>query len=364
MNRAYKIIAFTARGEALGRRLADLLDAELTRCSGGGLDRWTAANFKTGNTLVFIGSLGICVRAIAPYAREKISDPAVLCLDEDAEYIIPVLSGHYGGANQIALDLARVLGSRAVITTATDRRGVFAVDSWAQREGLRIVNPEAIVRVSSALLDQKTIKFFSTLPIEGKPPVGVAYEFVGANLYKSETLRKIAADSIVLDSRLFAPTAPSNQNGVKSRVMDGQGTEPQIPLQLIAPIFSIGIGCRRGTATDLIKQAVFSVLSDLAIPLTAINNIGSIDLKADEAGLLLFSREFGWPLVTASATELASLPGNFSPSEFVLEVTGVDNVCERAALMAAGSEAILVQPKKALNGVTVAVAKANKKYRF
>ena len=111
---------------------------ELTECFGTvheSLADWTRRTFQPGNNLLFIGAAGIAVRAIAPYVREKQSDPAVVVMDEKANWCIPILSGHLGGANLLANKLAKMTGAQAAITTATDVRGVWAVDSWRNRKG-------------------------------------------------------------------------------------------------------------------------------------------------------------------------------------------------------------------------------------
>ena len=101
--------------------------------------------------VIFIGALGITVRAIAPLIRHKTVDSPVLVLDEAGQFVIPVLSGHLGGANELAQQIAESLHSAAVVTTATDVNGLFAVDVFARKNGLRMCNPEAIRHVSGKL---------------------------------------------------------------------------------------------------------------------------------------------------------------------------------------------------------------------
>ena len=136
------IICFSPSGATLGQRILAVEDVfaadwELTQCFGAdheSLSDWTKRVFQPGNNLLFIGAAGIAVRAIAPYVREKQSDPAVVVMDEKANWCIPILSGHLGGANLLANKLAKMTGAQAAITTATDVRGVWAVDSWAKQE--------------------------------------------------------------------------------------------------------------------------------------------------------------------------------------------------------------------------------------
>ena len=139
MTRAY--LAFTDTGLALARRLADALPGSVDRCGSGGvsLAGWTALQFAQSDALVFVGAVGIAVRAIAPHCRSKASDPAVVVLDECGRFAVPVLSGHLGGANNLARALAAVCGAVPVITTATDAHGIFAVDEWAKHQNCTVL---------------------------------------------------------------------------------------------------------------------------------------------------------------------------------------------------------------------------------
>ena len=139
-------IAFTARGLALAQRLAAACPGSVARGGADGvpLADWTARQFAQSDALIFVGAAGIAVRAIAPHCRSKAADPAVVVLDEGGQFAIPLLSGHLGGANDLARWLAAVCGAVPVITTATDGRGVFAVDEWARRQNCAVAEPERI----------------------------------------------------------------------------------------------------------------------------------------------------------------------------------------------------------------------------
>ena len=160
------IICFSPSGATLGQRILAVEDVfaadwELTQCFGAdheSLSDWTKRVFQPGNNLLFIGAAGIAVRAIAPYVSAKQSDPAVVVMDEKANWCIPILSGHLGGANLLANKLAKRTGAQAQITTATDVRGVWAVDSWANREKLKVINPGKIKEISAGLLQGQTKK--------------------------------------------------------------------------------------------------------------------------------------------------------------------------------------------------------------
>ena len=132
-------------------------------------------------------------------------------------------------------------------------------------------------------------------------------------------------------------------------------------LRLIPRCLSLGIGCRKGTPKVKIEKAVLKVFADEGLDIRAIDGVYSIDIKSDEQGLIEFCGDMKLPLKFYSADELSAVSGDFSQSDFVKSVTGVDNVCERAAL--ASSDGIIVK-KTALNGVTVAVGVKNKEVQF
>ena len=170
MTRAY--LAFTDTGLALARRLADALPGSVDRCGSGGvsLAGWTALQFAQSDALVFVGAVGIAVRAIAPHCRSKASDPAVVVLDECGRFAVPVLSGHLGGANDLARALAAVCGAVPVITTATDAHGIFAVDEWAKHQNCTVLEAERIKHVSSKLLAGQSVRFAAEFPRAPRPP--------------------------------------------------------------------------------------------------------------------------------------------------------------------------------------------------
>ena len=168
-------IAFTARGLALAQQLAAACPGSVARGGADGvrLTDWTAAQFAQSDALIFVGAAGIAVRAIAPHCRSKAADPAVVVLDEGGQFAIPLLSGHLGGANELAQRLAAVCHAVPVITTATDGRGVFAVDEWAKRQNCAVAEPERIRCVSGALLAGQSVCYAADWAVSGTPPAGV-----------------------------------------------------------------------------------------------------------------------------------------------------------------------------------------------
>ena len=161
--------AFTERGLRLAEKLAASLPGSVTRCGHGGpaLAQWTAAEFVRSDALVFVGAVGIAVRAIAPHCQSKASDPAVVVLDECGRFAVPILSGHLGGANDLARQLSALCGAVPVITTATDANGIFAVDEWAKHQNCQVLEPARIKAVSGKLLAGQTASVWSEFSLPG-----------------------------------------------------------------------------------------------------------------------------------------------------------------------------------------------------
>lgn len=280
---------------------------------------FTAPVFAWADAMVFVGACGIAVRAIAPHVRDKRTDPAVLAVDELGQFVIPLLSGHIGGANRLAVRLAEAVGATAVVTTATDVNRRFSVDEWSARQGLYIDDMAAAKAVSAAILEGP-VPVWSDFPIAGDLPAGLEPGESGPLGICISWRRKFPFDRTLL---------------------------------LVPPVLRLGIGCRRGTSSGAIDALTDQLLAEHNVHPAAVGTVATIDLKKDETGLLDFCRDRGWPLSCYSAEELAAVEGDFTPSDFVRSVTGVDNVCERAALL--GAERLLVK-KTARGGVTAALA--------
>lgn len=313
-------LAFTDRGFALAQRLAEALGGSAARCGRpDSLGEWTKRHFAQGAGLVYVGAVGIAVRAIAPYVEKKWEDPAVVAVDECANFAVALLAGHLGGANDLARAISRACGAQPVITTATDANGLFPIDQWACRQGLRVENPRAIRAVSARLLAGGTVRLGCPWPIRGQVPPGVELT-AGPPAEALVTVKDAAEDALLL----------------------------------VPNIVVLGVGCRRGTSRAALEAALEQFLARSGLLGSAICGVASIDLKAEEPGLLAFCRSHGWPLSTRSAAELAKVPGAFTPSSFVRQVTGVDNVCERSAAAVSGGP--VLARKFTAQGVTLAAA--------
>ena len=396
-----RAIAFTDHGMQTGERIRAVVpQMQLTRCPKGGLAEWTAGSFESADVIIYIGAAGIAVRAIAPHIVSKLRDPAVLVTDELGRYVIPILSGHVGGANAAAEQIADALGATAVITTATDLNHRFAIDVWAVRQGLTILNKDGIKTISSRILAEKPVYIYSRWDIGGELPDGVqmtrdparAHAIIsyrdekprtsgGRALYQtSGDTTDTIADGISTDTECAGGTAANTGGIVPStgktdenissgahvgeitaeHAVSPASTGAENSLRLTPRCLYIGIGCRRGTPHETIEAAWARIAGTYGLYAEAVAGVTSIDIKADEPGLLEFCKAHGWMLTTYTADELNAVEGDFHGSDFVKKTVGVDSVCERSCVLAAQhvAHASLLVPKTAADGVTVAVALA------
>ena len=307
--------------------------------------------FDWADAMIFVGASGIATREIAPHVKDKKSDPAVIVIDERGKYVIPVLSGHIGGGNALARLLSEKLGSIPVITTATDIGGRFSVDAWAAENGF-LIDDMSVAKAVSARILEEDVPLCSEFPITTALPAGVFVAETGGSGENEAT-------GDTCKSRETREPGKTHDPGIYIgyRLRNPFDTT----LHLIPKALQIGIGCRRGTSADEIRKCVELCFDQNGLDLRAVCSAASIDLKAEERGLLEYCAGQDWPLEFYSAEELNAVPGEFTKSDFVRDVTGVDNVCERAAM--AGAERLIV-PKTAMNGVTVAVAVRKMEVRF
>ncbi|MDR1622333.1 MAG: cobalamin biosynthesis protein, partial [Synergistaceae bacterium] len=215
--------------------------------------------------------------------------------------------------------IAALTGGRAIVTTATDTHGIQAVDEWATQNNCVIENVEAVKRISAAMLEAR--------PMQRSGSAGAASVNAGVG--------------VAVTDESISPPWP-------------------VTLWLRPRALVLGIGCRRGIAKDALDAAAEDFLRGAGRSPLALKAAASIDLKRDEPAILGFCRERGIPFLTYGAEELRGVEGSFSSSRKVLEVTGVDNVCERAAVLAAGfgsSAGILLRSKTRYPGISLALAR-------
>lgn len=354
------VISFTKAGGRLGVDLTESLRREGHECEGYVQARfceafenawgkgiypvketvgvWTEKHFYAVDGLIYIGAAGIAVRAVAPFLKDKMRDPAMVVVDELGCYAVSLLSGHVGGANELARTVARVCKGQPVITTATDVNGKTAIDGWAAKQGFWIGDRELAKQVSAKVLEGEPVGFFSDFPLES-PETEQYRPGVICEINVWVTVRK----------------SPRQEEALGQAMAAGKKL-----LRLVPGAMTLGIGCRRGIPGSRIEETVERILEKAQLDRHGLVRIASIDLKKKEDGLLSLSEKWKVPFVTFSAGELERVKESVAESPFVRQVTGTGNVCERAALLAAGDGAGLLVGKQAQNGVTVAVARGQK----
>ncbi len=417
------------------------------------LSDWVETQFVSCDLLVFVGACGIAVRKIAPFIKDKKSDPAVLVVDDMGGNVISLLSGHIGNANAWTCLVADGIGANPVITTASDCHGKIAIDMFAVNNGLVITDFTLAKDIESALLDGEKIRLIIDEDCAVKLAGDVPEEFINIeneisensretdNSYKnildkvetekeeekpdkigitkekdkaekaasvkekdkaekaasvkekdkaekSETVKnkeKTEKDEIEKDkykpekseirkiifkkeeneaNRTVSTKSMINQIanetnkftiriGIKDSYADLH--EENDELMLVPRNIVLGVGCRRGKEKQEIVNMIRKFLRLNNISEKAIFTIASIDLKKDEEGLILAAEEFNAKTRFFSADELGKVESVSESSEFVKKITGVDNVCERAAIL--GSDfGRLICTKYKEDGVTVAAA--------
>jgi cobalt-precorrin 5A hydrolase len=318
------VIALTTGGRALAEKISTSLD-ECVPCSPKpGVVSAIRRLWQEVDGLICIMASGIVVRSIAPLCQDKRKDPCVVVLDEKGEFVISLLSGHLGGGNALAREVARITGGQVVITTASDVTGHTAIDLWAMENDLIVANPEKMTRIAARLVNTGAIAFFSDQAIDGLPvdfcPVG-----------------KVEDAGIVISH--FLPDRYDN-------------------LWLIPKNLFVGFGCNRGTTSAEFQQALDDLCRTHRIDPRAIAGLASIDLKNDEEGLLEFAEKHHLPIRFLSKDELNTVTG-ITTSKAALKATGAKGVAEPAALLAASSESdvgrLYIRKMKWKN-VTAAVA--------
>lgn len=348
------IISFTGAGAALAEKLKQGLQAagtdqvEVTDRHRGmdgqpSLQAWTGERFQTGSALLFIGACGIAVRSIAPFVKSKTTDPAVLVIDESGQFCIPLLSGHIGQANELAVRTAALTGGTAVLTTATDVNHLFAVDSFAARNGLQISDLKLARDFAAGILETKKAVCYLPGDLSAELQVTALPDCLTCiSLPEKAAQKNIAQCPDIQD----LPQLPC------FLISPYQQTDP-VMLQLIPQQLILGIGCRRGKSAEELSAFFHTFIRQHHLKQEAFRKIVSIDLKKEEPGICALAQELQLPYETWPEQVLAGVPGTFSASPFVKEVTGVDNVCERAVI--AGGAARILVAKTAKDGMTMAV---------
>lgn len=337
MQRTVAIYALTRAGAHLARRLAGELGgashviarhAEPGDRAFDSLADLVPETFARFDAHVFVAAAGVVVRIIAGLLRRKDLDPAVVVLDQEGRFAVSLVSGHLGGANDLARRCAEITGGQAVITTATDTAGLPSVDVLARVRGLRLANVHAVRLVNAALLDGVAVQVHDPEGCLAAPQGGLYHE-VSAGEWREG--------------------APGVWVSWKNDCPD------ESALRLCPPLLCLGIGCRKGVESRDILDAVRQTLERFDLAECALARAGSVELKQGEPGLVEAALQLGVELTFFDADRLEGA-GAPNPSDKVRRVTGTGSVAEAAALLLARGGP-LVAAKQKIGPVTVAVAR-------
>ncbi len=338
--------ALTEQGAALAQKLAKHIPLHVylpermaqNERAFASLPVLVAQTFSSYTSHIFVGATGVAVRCIAPHVRHKSKDPAVVVCDDAGRFAISLVSGHWGGANALAEQVAQCLGGQTVITTSTDVNDVLAVDMLAKENGLRVLDWAKVKLINGAFLEGVRVQLFDPLRVFRHLDDTVVQR-VGLDAEDALPRLQTSAPAVCIDWR----KVPEHEH----------------VLRLAIPAIHVGIGCKRGVSCKEICSAIEKTLSDAHLEQGAVASLSSIEQKSDEKGLVEAGAMLQLPLRFFSAEELAEAP-SLTPSAMAAQIFGVEHisVCEGAALLAAGGdEATLLVPKVAHGErVTISVA--------
>ena len=376
------IVAVSRPGAALARRLADAApfrDAELhlerrtagPLSSGEGCDdgdgdrpaqlydlplRPVIQNlFRCRRALVVFLPVGAAVRLLAPILDSKRRDAAVVCVDDGGRYAVSLLSGHQGGADALARQVATALGAQAVITSASEALSVPALDLVGQRQGWRIeATPVDLTRAAAAVVNGEPVALWQDAA------AGVAWP---DDCPLSDNIVSVSDFADAVSGRYAAALA------VSDRILDTPDTAGSPPLVTYRPpTLAAGIGCRRGVSEAHLRRLLSDTLRKHGLAESSLAKLATADLKADEDGIIALAQSLGIPLAVYAGAELdaagraaagvdaAGMDAAGATPSAARELLGIFGVAEPAALLAAGTGRLLV-PRTRSDRATVAIAR-------
>ncbi len=283
-------------------------------------------NFTKFDSFIFIGALGICVRSISSFIEDKKTDPAIVNIDDAGKFAQSVISGHIGGANELATSLARAIGAQAVITTSSDVQGIWALDTLAGQFNWKAkTNIDMNKMISLFVNNQRTavlldIKDKGTQYLEKNKPdfVDIFYNFNQIDFSAYGLF-------IAITHKVYQTSIPS--------------------LYYYAPVLNIGMGCSRDIETDLLETSFREQLLNYNFSIDAVKAIGSIDVKHDEVAFIELAKTLGIPFITFTTNELNTQPV-LNPSEVVMSKLGVHSVSEASAMLLSHNKELLLEKQK------------------
>ena len=318
-------LALTIRQELPGAELYSTVERE--HCTPiTSIQTFVSEQFSRFDALVFIGALGICVRAIAPCVRSKYTDPAVINIDSSGNHVISVLSGHIGGANRMTLRLAAILGANPVITTQSDNNDLWALDTLGQTYGWKANSTSPLNTVISTFVNTRPVALLLDIKDEGTRFMERTAPKHVSLFYHFDDIDQQQFEALIAVTPYIYPTS--------------------IPTLYYRPaILHLGVGCRRGCSPLGIQKHIFRTLENTGLSPLSLKSVSTIDLKKDEPLIHELIRDNNTELHIYTAEELQGIEVP-NPSAKVLDVTSIPGVAEACALKTSGNTGLVLEKQK------------------
>lgn len=280
--------------------------------------------------LVFISATGIAIRLINPLIEHKTKDPAIIVVDDLGRYSISLLSGHIGGANDLANFIGSELNAMPIITTASDSRGIESIDLFAKSNDYYMEDMNSITTMTSMMVNGKKIGFYS------EDDVQIKYDNLTI-LSSLEDIDESVEGLIIVSSNIIEPLNISHT--------------------ILRPKnINLGIGCRKGVEGSRILEAIKNALNEVHLSPNSIKAIGTVEVKKDEAGIIEAAQHYNCPLLIFTIAKIEEVEEKFEKSQFVKDTIGVYSVSEPVAYLLGGE---LILKKLKHNGITISISKEN-----
>ena len=291
--------------------------------------------FQEYDAIIAVMASGILIRSIAPLLNSKVTDPAILNIDDNGNFVISTLSGHLGGANKLTNKISKLINATPVITTSTDVNKKLGIDILANDLFLSIDNTKEILFFNKAILEGKEISF----TINPNKNFNYLIEYFNNN-------------TLEINVSIFYSTK-INTDEIHVKVEEHE-------LILKEKKVVAGIGCRRGKSCEDIYNGLKKSLEEFNLDISRVTMLTSAKIKKDEKGILKLSEKLNIPVNFVELDKLKLFKSNdIQKSEFVKSKFGIDGVCEPSALIMAGFNSKLIYKKTSYDGVTIAIAISN-----
>lgn len=328
-------LSFTDKGRLLGDKLKSIkddkykIDHYINRDLDGGIKGLLSSIWYKYDGIIFISATGIAVRMSAPFVKDKTIDPALVVIDDLGRFSISLLSGHIGGANELAGYMALITGATPVITTATDARAIESIDIFAKNNNYKIEDIKSVTRITSMMVNDENVALYT----EDDKKIN----------YKKLIEVK---DLNCIEAKIKGLILVSSKEEIR---------DINIPYTILRPKnINIGIGCKKNIEGKFIIEAIKDQLKKLNLSVNSIKSLATIEVKKDEKGIIEASKYFNCPLKIFTIEEIKEVEDKFSKSQFVKDTIGVYSVSGPAAFLLGGN---MISEKSKHEGITISISK-------